>query len=212
MLTNDWNGSPSAAPRGWRLGTACSFILLCGCTSVETQSFRKADSASVESAQIAVNADFGVYDRLQPEDLGIYFLQNAALSAADIARLRQIFRTAFLAELGGYRIVDRPGPGTLKVQASLIDLRNAAATELPNLRRDVRDIATPGNLVFLMELRDSRTDRVLARAADSTRTPAITSADGSTSTWPAVESAAAYWASLFRQFLDENLAPDAVTR
>ena len=33
------------------------------------------------------------------------------------------------------------------------------------LRREVRDVAKTGSLVFLMEMRDSQTDRVLARAA-----------------------------------------------
>ena len=66
-------------------------------------------------------------------------------------------------------------------------------------------MARPGSLVFLMELKDSRSEAVLARAADSAEAPAFaTSSDGATD-WPEVETAAAHWAELFRQFLDQNL-------
>ena len=66
-------------------------------------------------------------------------------------------------------------------------------------------MARPGALVFLMEMKDSRTDAVLARAADSAAAPAFATSSGTTTDWPEVEAAAAHWAELFREFLDENL-------
>ncbi len=93
----------------------------------------------------------------------------------------------------------------MKVQASLIDLRNATGGEIPSLRRDLQDVARSGSLVFLMEMRDSETDRVLARAGDSAQAPSFgTSAEAATD-WQAVDEAAEHWARLFRQFLDQNL-------
>jgi hypothetical protein len=91
------------------------------------------------------------------------------------------------------------------VQASLIDLRKAAYVDMPNLRTEIRDVARPGELLFLMELRDSETKRVLGRAADSAAIPSFTSEDGTTTDWGGVEAAAENWASLFRGFLDKNL-------
>ena len=178
---------------------------LCGCTTVESQSFTVPKGGNVESAQIATDADFGRYDRLQAEEMGIFFPTGSATSAADLQRIRQIFRTAFLGELEGYVIVSDPGPTTMKVQASLIDLRNAQAGSVPQLRSGLRDVAQSGSLVFLMEMRDSESDRVLARAADSAAAPTFASA-GITTDWSSVEDAANRWATLFRQFLDANLA------
>lgn len=178
---------------------------LAGCTTVETQSFRVPKNSTVESAQISTTADFSRYDRLMAEDMGIYFPSNSPSTAADVQRIRQIFRTAFLAELEGYEIVREPGPGAMAVQASLIDLRNSGDRGPSGLRSDVREMAVPGSLVFLMELKDSQTGEVLARAADSTARPAFATGRDVETDWQTVEEAAGFWASLFRRFLDENL-------
>jgi hypothetical protein len=93
----------------------------------------------------------------------------------------------------------------LQVQASLIDLRGSAGTDLTSLRRDVRDMATAGSLVFLMEMKDSISGEVLARAADSAKAPALGTSKYSETDWQAVNDAARHWAKLFREFLDQNL-------
>jgi hypothetical protein len=180
-------------------------ILLGACSSVETQSFVVSESSQVESAQIAVGADFSKFDRLQAQEMGIFFPTGVAMRVADLERLRQAFRTAFVAELEGYSISRDPGPTTLQVQASLIDLRGSAGTDLASLRRDVRDMATAGSLVFLMEMKDSMTGEVLARAADSAKAPALGTTNNAKTDWQAVDDAARHWAKLFREFLDQNL-------
>lgn len=183
--------------------TAVCFIAV-ACTTVETQSFRNTGSPNVKAAYLATDADFGKYDRLTAEDMGIYFPDDAAPSRDDQQRTRQIFRDAFLSELKDYQIVDGPGPTTLMVQATLIDYRNARSVNASSVRRELRDIVEPGALLFLMELKDSESGRTLARAADSASAPAFSSLDSGTD-WTSVESAANRWATLFRQFLEENL-------
>lgn len=180
-------------------------LVLSGCSTVETQSFTKGTGDNVESAQIAVDADFSRYDRLQAEEMGIYFPAGVAMRVGDLQRLRQSFRDAFIAELEGYSITREPGPSTMKVQASLIDLRSSGGADVASLRRDIREMATAGSLVFLMEMKDSQTDRVLARAADSAKAPALGTSEYSETDWQAVDEAARHWAKLFRQFLDQNL-------
>jgi hypothetical protein len=175
-----------------------------GCSTTETQSFQVSQNANVESAQIATDADFGAYSRLQAVDMGIFFPQGAVTSAEDVQRIRNVFRTAFLGELAGYDIVTEPGPGTMAVQATLIDFRNAEYEDVMSVRKELRDAAAPGKIIFLMEMRDSVSGRILARAADSARTPSIADEEGETTDWTGVEEAAAHWASLFRQFLDQN--------
>ena len=181
-------------------------LTLSACSTVESQSFKVSKTGNVDSAYIAVGADFSKYDRLQAEDMGIFFPTNSSMSAADQQRLRQSFRDAFLTELESYEISRDPGPTTMKVQASLIDLRNASGADLPAMRRDLRDVAAPGSLVFLMEIRDSESDQVLARAADRAKSPRLATAKGTETDWQAVDEAAQHWAALFRNFLDQNLS------
>ena len=184
-------------------------ILLClplvSCTTVETQSFTANPNSKVDAAFVANDADFGKYDRLLADEMGIFFPQDTYTPPEDTQRIRQIFRSAFVDELQGYTIVDTAGPSTMTVQATLIDLRNSTDGTLMSLRKELRDIASQGELLFLMEMRDSRSDRILARAADSAQAPTFATDEGSTTDWNSVEDAARKWASLFRQFLDQNL-------
>lgn len=196
---------PATFNRAITIALALSGAMIAACSTVETQSFTVPRNSGVEAAYIAVDADFSKYDRLQAEEMGIFFPAGKGLRSKDQQRLRQSFRDAFLTELEGYSISRDPGPTTMKVQASLIDLRGSAGTDLSSLRRDIRDVASTGSLVFLMEMKDSQTDRVLARAADSATAPAFGTNEDTATDWAAVDEAARHWAQLFRQFLDQNL-------
>jgi hypothetical protein len=180
-------------------------VTLAGCGSVETQSFQVSQNSAVEAAQIATDADFAKYDRLHAVEMGIFFPEESDTSAEDLQRIREIFRDAFLGQLDNYIIVTEPGPGAMTVQATLIDFRDATYQDLMSVRRELRDMAAPGKIIFLMEMRDSVTERVLAVAADSARTPAIADEEGEVTDWASVEQAAMHWATLFRGFLDANL-------
>lgn len=178
---------------------------LAGCTTVKTQSYVVNQDSAVEAAQIAADADFSRYTKLHAVDMGIFFPDSAETPPGDIERIRTIFRTAFLGELDGYEIVTEPAPDAMTVQATLIDFREAAYQDTMSLRSELRPMAAPGKILFLMELSDSGSGSVLGRAADSAKTPAIADAAGEVTDWASVEDAAAHWATLFRQFLDENM-------
>lgn len=189
-----------------KLAFVCINVLLMGaCTTVTTQSFNVSKNANVEAARIATDADFSKYNELIADDMGIFFPQDATPSEGDQEKLRQIFRAAFLAELTEYTLVDQSGPNVMRVQATLVDFRGATYADLPLVRRELRDIARPGALLFLMEFKDSESDRILARAADSAAAPKFATSSGETTDWTSVETAAQRWAGLFRQFLDDNL-------
>lgn len=180
-------------------------LFTAACTTTTTQSFNVAKNANVEAAYVATDADFKKYDRLYASDMGIFFPTDAAPSLEDQKRTRQIFREAFLSELTHYEIGRDKGPSALDVQATLIDYRNASGRDVPNVRRELKDIARPGALMFLMELKDSESGKVLARAADSASAPAFSTSTDTATDWEAVEIAAERWATLFRQFLDNNM-------
>jgi hypothetical protein len=187
------------------LALAASGLFLVACTTTTTQSFNVSKNTDLEAAYVATDADFGQYDKLLARDMGIFFPTDAAPSLEDQERTRQIFREAFLGELSGYVIVRDTSPGALEVQATLIDYRNASGADVPGVRRELRDIARPGALMFLMELKDPESGQILARAADSASAPAFSTSADTATDWTAVEAAAARWAELFRNFLDANL-------
>lgn len=181
-------------------------VLAAGCgTTVESTAYRIPEAANVEYVQVATDADFGRYDRLIAEPLGIFFPRGVTLPDEDNRRIRQIFRKAFLAELEGYQLIGEPGPDAMAVQASLIDMRSSEGV-MPQLRRGIDELAQPGKIVFLMEMRDSESGRTLARAADSASAPAFATDAGMETDWASVDAAAKRWAELFRRFLDDNLS------
>lgn len=181
-------------------------VLLTACAAPTTQSFVRVENSRVDSSYIAVGADFSKYDRLSAEDMGIFFPTNRAPSEADQQRARALFREAFTAQLGDYDVVrNGKGPTTLQVQASLIDFTNAAPEDAMSVGREMRDFAKPGSIIFLMELKDSVSGAVLARAGDSAEIPAFSTSPDVLTDWDAVEAAAQRWALLFREFLDDNL-------
>ena len=188
------------------IGLAATGLALASCSTTTTQNFNMVKNSRVEASQIAVGADFGKYDRLNAVDMGIFFPSHVKTSPEEQQRIREIFRQAFMSRLSGYDIVrDQVGPTTLTVEATLIDFRNATADDVMAVRHALRDMTVPGSLVFLMELKDSRSGEVLGRAADRAEAPAFSTSAETDTDWTAVESAAEHWADLFRQFLDENL-------
>ena len=185
---------------------ATAGMLLTACATPTTQSFVRVENSRVDSSYIAVGADFSKYDRLSAADMGIFFPTNRAPSEAAQQRARDLFREAFMAQLTDYEVVrDGKGPTTLLVQASLIDFTNAAPEDAMSVGREMRDFAKPGSIIFMMELKDSVSGAVLARAGDSAEIPSISSSPDVPTDWDAVEAAAQRWAMMFREFLDENL-------
>jgi hypothetical protein len=180
-------------------------LLLTACTTTTTQSFKVVKETEVEFSSVAVDADFGKYDRLFAADMGIHFPTDGAPSLDDQKRTRQIFRDAFIAQLAGYEVSQEKGPTTLEVQATIIDYRKANNVSFPNIRRELRDLARPGALLFLMEMKDSASGKLLARAGDSAMAPAFSTSEDAKTDWDTVTAAAEHWAMLFRKFLDANL-------
>jgi len=65
-------------------------------------------------------------------------------------------------------------------------------------------LVTKGQLTLLMELRDSVSGRVLARAGETEQGDETSFTDEEAS-WEQVNQAAQRWAGMFRSFLDESL-------
>jgi len=178
-----------------------------GCVQTTVDTYRKVPESKVDSAYLKPGVDLSRYRKLQPVPLEIYYYEGQVEpDPVDLARLRQIFRTAFLAAIGDdYVLVDESGPDVLHVRASLVDLElSPVPGELPFKGRAAALIAE-GHLTFFMELADSLSGEVLVRAADQEKDAGPVGVAAHERDWERTEAAAEYWAGLFRDFLDKNL-------
>jgi hypothetical protein len=181
--------------------------LLVGCTTTEVVSYQRVAGSTVDEAYVKPDTDFSRYTRLYAHPLEIYYREGAgAPTEEDLSRMRSIFRKAFLSRIDGdYEIVTEPAADALGVRASLVDLQNSVGGADVPVDGHLRMLVANGQLTFLMELSDSLTSDVLARAADRDQSKDADAYVSNSSDWDKAEAAAARWAELFRKFLDDNL-------
>ena len=188
----------------WLVAVSCFGIA--ACSTPTTQGFKRVENVPIDASYIAVGADFSKYDRLSAEEMGIFFPAHSEPSAEAQQRARSIFREAFLEQLVGYDVVlNGSGPTTLHVAASLIDFTNARPADMMSVGPQIRDFVRPGTIIFLMEIKDSVSGEVLARAVDSSDLAVLSGSPDVPTDWDALNLAAQRWARLFRDFLDDSL-------
>jgi hypothetical protein len=192
-------------PRGF-FSVSVMTAALSACTTTIVEPYYRPDSAQIEQSYRRVGADFSKYTTLLPTPLEIYYPENVPQpSDADLDRLRGYFRDAFVEALGDdYRITYQPSANALRVRAKLIDLKLTGAGGNFDPGGRLRSLVAAGQLTFLMEIEDSATNQVLARAGDSTSSADVAPTEDAS--WDEVQVAAQRWAGLFRTWLDANLA------
>jgi hypothetical protein len=188
---------------------AAAALSLNACTkTVVTGSFNRVPNTAVEYAYINEQADFSQYTKLMNGGLSIYYPESEEPpDPAEIDMIRGYFRDAFTKAVGdAYEIVDEPGPGVMKVQGQVIDMKMTSGGAVLDVSGRLRDVVAHGELTFLMEMSDSVTGQVLARAGDKSTDISEGKDDA---TWDDVRGAAEYWAGLFRNWLDNYLGEPA---
>ena len=184
-----------------------SIVLSGACTTtIIVEPFYRPEGAQAQQSFVSPDADFSIYTKLLAEPLEIYYPDDAPTpNEADLERLREIFRDAFLPKLEGYVLVQEPGSDVLRVRAQIIDLKLTGAVGSYEPTGRLRELVAKGQLTFLMEVSDSLTDRVLGRAGE-TEDGASTSLSAEEASWAEVEAAADRWATMFRIWLDNNIS------
>ena len=182
------------------------------------------------------DAEIGAFTSVLLEPLQVSFASNwdptsrrrgtaSRLNAGDVAamkdQLAELFQETFRAELarGGYVLVNEPGPDTLRVTPAVIDLY-VTAPDTASAGRTRTYVANSGRMSLVVELRDSVTGEVLARAVDtqSGRGFGMMTWTNRTTNIADARSAIGIWASALRRGLDELYgransatgAPDAI--
>lgn len=175
-------------------------------TTIIVEPFYRPEGAQAQQSFVSPDADFSIYTKLLAEPLEIYYPDNAPTpNEADLERLREIFRDAFLPKLESYELVEEPGPDVLRVRAQIIDLKLTGAVGSYEPTGRLRELVAKGQLTFLMEVSDSLTDHVLGRAGE-TEDGTSTSLSAEEASWAEVEAAADRWATMFRIWLDNNIS------
>lgn len=190
-------------------------ILLCcsvlsACASPGQQEVARADAPRVEYSAINTQADFSNYRGLLFVPLEILNADQSPLaSSRDLTELRLEFRKAFIAALNNdYMILSRPARDVLRIRGQLVKTIPGSSKREPGAGLSFSELTSGGELIFSMQLENSFTGEVLARASDrSSLGAARTASDRAAS----IIGAADYWAGLFRVFLDKNV-PDARRR
>jgi len=133
------------------------------------------------------------------------------LNADDLTAIRQnladMFQQVFREELeaGGYQIVDQPGAETLRVSAAIVDLFINAPDAARPTGRSRTYTANSGRMTLVVELRDSVTGEILARAVDgrSGRGTGLWTITNRVTNTADARRALRIWARALREGLDE---------
>jgi hypothetical protein len=170
-------------------------------------------------------AQIGAFDSVLLDPVSISFASNwdpnrgtrgvGRLNAADIAGIKQdlagLFQETFRAELGrgGFKLVEEPGPQTLRATAAIIDLFVTAPDAMSPGRTRVYT-ANTGRMTLVIELRDSVTGEILARAVDqqSGRGTGMWTVTNSVTNTADARRAIGVWASSLRRAM-EDVYPQA---
>ena len=137
----------------------------------------------VAIAYVDSDADFSAYDKIMTLDCFVAFKKDwqrdqkrsgsrINISSSDMEKIKAdvagLFREVFTEKLGmdgGYEIVDAPGDDVLLVRPAIIDL-DITAPDTTRAGRSRTYTSSAGTATIYIELYDSVTGDILARAAD----------------------------------------------
>jgi hypothetical protein len=195
--------------------------MLSGCVvNAPPQSERTPDglvrrpSQQIDMVFVAPGASLAAYQRVILDPVNLAFKldwqqRNPDVSASDVGRIRsqgaavfhEIFSNALTMQ-HGYPITMQPAPDTLRVSASLTELDVSAAPGTAGNQRMF--IVSPSDLTLTLELRDSQSGALLARAIDKEkgRTFGNLKVEGSVENSAEARRALDMWAGLLRAALD----------
>lgn len=214
---------PSLLLAGVMLGA----MTLAGCASTgstqvdEWDGLVRRPGTRVDSLFVNPKVDVGVFTSILLDPVQVSFASNwdpnrrgrrpgSHLNASDVAAIQSgladLFRETFRTNLasGGFRLVDQPGPETLRVSAAIVNLY-VTAPDTMAAGRGRTYTASSGQMTLVAELRDSETGELLARVVDTRRgrsAGVMTVANNVTNSADA-RRAINIWATTLREGLEE---------
>jgi Protein of unknown function (DUF3313) len=143
----------------------------------------RVEKGKVDHVYLLPDASFAGYKRIRLDPVQIAFDKNwkpnegqrspsRRLNDTDIERIKSAlsdeFRKVFTQQLteAGYAVVDEDGEDVLRVSGAIVNLY-VTAPERPSAGRSRTYVASSGRMSGVVELRDSVTGQLLARAVDN---------------------------------------------
>ena len=178
----------------------------------------RVDKSVMDAAWVKPNLDLSGYTKLMLVSAGITFKEDPdyrgpldrsatefPISPENRERLQNTVREEFLEEfekLERYEIVSEPGPGVLMLVGGILDVISRVPPERAS--RGGVYLTSGGDATLVLELRDSVTNEILARAADRRSAESAFAFEVNTVTaWSEVRGLAANWARLLVNRLEE---------
>lgn len=181
----------------------------------------RVDRAVMDAAWVKPDLDLTGYNKLMLVSIGISYKEDPdyrgrfdrsatefPITPENRERLQSTVRAEFLEEfekLERYEIVAEPGPDVLMLIGGILDVVSRVPPESPGTTtRGGVYLTSVGDATLVLELRDSMTNEVLARAADRRSAKSAFAFEVNTVTaWSEVRRLAANWARLLRTRLEE---------
>jgi hypothetical protein len=166
-------------------------------------------------------ADFSGYKRVRLDPIEVEFDKNwkpndstrspsQRLTTEDIEKIKKAlaeeFRKVFTEELtkNGYSVVDENADDVLRVSAAIVNLYITAPDKM-SAGRSRSYTTSAGHMTLIVELRDSVTGKLMARAVDSVRgrDTGTFMMTNSVTNMSAARSALSQWARILRDGMDD---------
>ena len=215
LVLSLYAGSGAAAPKQPRIETGPD-------AEVTHDGLVRVQKSVVDAAWVKPTLDLTPYKKLMVVSQGVSFRKLEPVSEFQARRESQFpvkeenkerlsreLRTAFeeeLATLERYEIVNAPGPDVLLLVGAVIDVVSNIPPDIDSARygRGGVWLTSVGDATLVIELRDSESGEILARAADRRAAESPFAFEVNTVTaWSEVRRLAAYWATLLRRRLEE---------
>jgi len=164
------------------LSTVLTAALCAACASesripdVTHDGLERVEDSRAARAWVKPDVDFSQYTQIGLLDCTVAFRRNWRMNHRDVRTrdmeriktdLADEFRTVFTQELekNGYPVVDAHGDDVLLIRPEIIDL-DVAAPQTSSGGRSDSFTASPGKMTLVIELFDSVSNEILARAID----------------------------------------------
>jgi hypothetical protein len=179
----------------------------------------RVEGTVMDAAWLRAGTDLRDYDKVILEGAGIEFrpVKDVAGTRArgnanvfpvtepNRRKLAQVVSEAFREEVGKsqrFALTDQPGPGVLLVRGALLDVISSVPPE--SAGRDDIYLSQIGQATLVLELRDSQSGAILARAIDREAAEPIggMAQSNTVTTWVEVERVADRWGGQLRRGLE----------
>jgi Protein of unknown function (DUF3313) len=148
----------------------------------EWDGLQREKAPNVDALFVAPEARFGEYTSVMIDPALVAFRKDWGRNVSRTVRIRQKdrdrimqdvaneFHKVFTEELekGGYQIVAGPAENVLRLSPAIVDLY-VNAPDIPTAGRSESYVVSAGEMTLFVELRDSETGDLLARAVDRRR-------------------------------------------